>query len=185
MGWTGLYHKPDSIPAYFREAWTTPRADGAHLTCLGQAFVGRFTLYGVWEDSRDGHRFATVTLIRYGGKSDPCRWYYKHMDETVGPYEAKMPLTLLKKLTTPAYNDHARSWRKRCWQHALGLTHDGVMVKVRRYYKRYPEKAIEALRTYYRFDKTTDIHVHWTTYIKGKLCSYDGRRSLVLPEENL
>ena len=149
MGWTGLYDKPPSIPEYFALEWGRPRADGSHLKCLGQAFVGRFTLYGVWEDvDINGvplKRFATVTLIRYGGRGDTCAWYYKDMDETWGPNEARCPKSLLKKLTTPAYNDWARAWRKECWRNALGLTKSSTITKARRLWRHHPDKAVALL----------------------------------------
>jgi len=123
MGWTGMYDKPQSIPRYFEEQWTAPRDDGSRLRCLGQAFVGRFTLYGVWQHtSADGAplapAFATVTLIQYNNNAtDRCAWYYKDMDETVGPCEAKCPKSLLK-LLGPTDQPYAIAWRKACWDNA-------------------------------------------------------------------
>lgn len=138
MGWTGMYWKPDNIPAWFKERWEREPKDGkTGVRCLGQAFVGRFTLYGVWEyygiDPKP-IQFATVVLVQYGTGRE--KFLYKDMDETVGPCEAKMPLSLLKLLKTPAYNEYARSWRKRCWQHALGLTYDSVRLLINRHAKR-------------------------------------------------
>ena len=166
MGWTGLYSKPPSIPEYFRREWTTVRPDGSHLECLGQAFVGRFTLYGVWEhvsaDGTKGNRFATVVLIRYGGKGDSCAWYYKDMDETFGPCEASCPKTLLKKLTTPAYNEYARAWRKECWRNALGLTKHSRIIQARRLWRRHRDKAIALIEDWNLKNPTNRIHYYTT-----------------------
>jgi hypothetical protein len=86
MGWTGMYWKPDNIPAWFKERWEREPKDGkTGVRCLGQAFVGRFTLYGVWEyygiDPKP-IQFATVVLVQYGTGRE--KFLYKDMDETVG-----------------------------------------------------------------------------------------------------
>lgn len=150
MGWTGCYFKPPSIPEYFKSRWEHEPTIEAPYTrkCLGQAFVGRFTLYGVWECTNAGEKpfqWASIVLIRYGSKNDNCEWYYKDMDESCGPSEAKMPKSLLKKLKTPAINDYARAWRKACWQNALGLTKSSVITKARRLWGRNLHKAIALL----------------------------------------
>lgn len=149
MGWTGLYHKPANILKYFEERWGAARADGTTVKCLGQSFVGS-VLYGVWQfiapDGTPGVTFATVTLTARGKKDDRCEWYYKDMDETVGPCECHCPKSLLKKLKTPAYNDHARAWRKACWQHALGLTRAGVLTKARRMWSKNRYGALQLIR---------------------------------------
>lgn len=162
MGWTGLYHKPKSIPAYFKSEWEKESADGTYLKCLGQAFVGRFVLYGVWERRKPGeapYQFATVTLIQY--KAGNCEWYYKDMDETVGPNETKCPKSLLKKLKTPAYNDYARAWRKACWQHALGLTKASAITKARRIWHKDRLKAIEGLEAWNKAHPEDKIHYRY------------------------
>jgi hypothetical protein len=154
MGWTGLWHKPHSIPDYFKERWegSFPGKDGKLIKtkCLGQAFVGRNVLYGVWErqwGDEKPFQYATVVLCDYH-KDGSCEFFYKDMDETVGPSEARMPLTLLKKLKTPAGSEYARAWRKACWQHALGLTKAGAICKAKRYWRRNREKAVEILEAY-------------------------------------
>jgi hypothetical protein len=137
MGWTGLYTKPASVTGYFKERWEQDD-DLKKITCLGQAFVGRSTLYGVWEvhlkDSGKTYQFATVTLCTY--KSGDCAFYYKDMDETVGPCESRCPLSLLKLLKTPAPSEFARRWRKDCWENALGLSADAMRIKWNRLVRR-------------------------------------------------
>lgn len=41
-------------------------------------------------------------------------WYFKDVDETMGPYYTNCPKTVLEVLTEPA-NDYAKTWRERCW----------------------------------------------------------------------
>lgn len=152
MGWSGEFYKPHSIPKFFERQWTNIRADGSHLICLGQAFVGRFTLYGVWQfisaDGTPKETFATVTLIRYGSKNDSCEWYYKDLEESEGPCERKCPVSLLKKLKTPAQNKYALEWRRDCWRYGLGLTRDGALKKARQIFRKDREKAIKILEDY-------------------------------------
>ena len=40
-------------------------------------------------------------------------FYYKEIDETMGPAENKCPMSILK-LLTPTQSDYAKEWRKRC-----------------------------------------------------------------------
>lgn len=167
MGWTGLYDKPSNIPTYFKEQWECNTMDingKRRITCLGQAFVGRFVLYGVWEVQKDDNKpyqFATVTLIQYGNKKDTSAFYYKDMDESVGPMEYKCPKTLLKKLKTPASNDYARAWRKACWQNALCLTKESTIKKARRIWKTNHDEAITLLSTWNNSHPTDTIQYHY------------------------
>jgi len=160
MGWTGLYHKPASIPEYFKENWEM-NDDFKQITCLGQAFVGRFNLYGIWQvhlkESGKTYQFATVTLCTYKGGN--CEFYYKDMDETVGPCEARCPLSLLKLLKTPAHNDFARRWRKDCWQNALGLSPDAMRIKWNRLVKR-ANSWPQVQKDVYRFQPFKNINEH-------------------------
>ncbi len=164
MGWTGLYDKPRSIPEYFKSRWEHEETPDAPYTqrCLGQAFVGRFTLYGVWERTNPGekpYQWATVVLIRYNsGQHDPCRWYYKDMDESAGPFEHSMPRSLLKKLKTPAINSYARSWRKACWQEVLGLTRSSRIKLIRRNWKRNHIKALSLMEEWNASHPKEQIH---------------------------
>lgn len=164
MGWTGLYTKPSSIPAYFEHEYEKTWPDGTTTKCLGQAFVGRFVLYGVWERQKPGekpYQFATVMLIRYKDKT--CAWYYKDMDETVGPCEARCPKSLLRKLKTPAHNEYARQWRKSCWQYALGISRDGAFKDIRRAWNRDKAKARELIDTWNKKHPDDLITVTGTT----------------------
>lgn len=146
MGWTGLYHKPANIFKYFEDGFGGTRQDGSRVVCLGQAYVGT-TIYGIWRyinpDGTNGCSWASIVLTQRGGKNDSCEWYYKDMDETVGPYQAKCPKSLLQKLDSPASNEYARDWRKRCWQHALGLTKESVITRARRVWRRNRAMAIQ------------------------------------------
>jgi hypothetical protein len=161
MGWTGLYYKPANVLAYLASLWEGPAIDGKtyhlrHHKVIRQAIRG-MTVYGVVEvlegsaSFKPGFRFATVTLIRYPKCKHPTsdayvtEFMYKDMDETVGPCETKCPTTLLKLLTSPAYNDHARAWRKACWQHALGLTKSSTVTIARRIWRTNREEAIKIL----------------------------------------
>jgi hypothetical protein len=148
MGWLIMPYKPRSIPEYFKKEMEYDHLNDERnrkLTCLGLAFVGRFTLYGVWETTSIGgktEQFATVFLIRYYRDGS---WGYKDMDETMGPCEAKCPKSLLRKLKTPAENDFARAWRKRCWQEALGLTWSSAVRLAKRAWKTDRSKAYAIL----------------------------------------
>lgn len=165
MGWTGLYDKPRSIPEYFKSRWEHVATPDAPFTqrCLGQAFVGRFTLYGVWERtdaSGKTDQWASIVLVRYNsGQHDLCRWYYKDMDESVGPNEHSMPRSLLVKLKTPAINSYAREWRKACWQEVLGLTRSSRIKLIRRYWKRNISKALALMDEWNSSNPTEQIYL--------------------------
>ena len=56
--------------------------------------------------------FACVCLTRVKNNSF-YNFFYKIMDETEGPCEAKCPESILKLLSEPA-NEYAADWRERC-----------------------------------------------------------------------
>ena len=62
-------------------------------------------------DENGSYVFAAVFLVRY---DDGC-FGYKDMDESMGPAEAKAPISLLDKLSKLATEDtYAHRWRRDC-----------------------------------------------------------------------
>ena len=69
-----------------------------------------------YQTAADGsYVFAVVVLVRY---HDHC-FGYKDMDETMGPNEARAPITLIRKLSPIVDPEsYAHAWRHRCTEFA-------------------------------------------------------------------
>ena len=122
MGWTGY------TPTNFKNGKVDRKAEiDAQYTCaegqksygyqrglrvLKSQMVGS-VYYGAIEttDSRNHERdvICAVVLTRY----QAGEFYYKSMDESMGPAECKCPVGILN-LLTPTRNEYANSWRMRC-----------------------------------------------------------------------
>lgn len=96
------------------------KSHGNRQRCMEAAtdLVGERLVKGAW---RGNHYYYAARYIDgsvYGGvvmaSQDREWWYFKEVDETMGPYAAKCPKTILEALTEPA-NEYAKTWRERCW----------------------------------------------------------------------
>lgn len=90
---------------------------GDHIKLLDHSLTGN-KLWLLYESTRpelNGLRFIILCLLQgtRGGRGyDPCRWGYKDIDESMGPYETGCPERLLAQSTCDAEN--AVAWRKHC-----------------------------------------------------------------------
>lgn len=138
MGWTTCYNAKHFKMSGFREVVDRRKECDDMLTftshddrgntkvamkVLKSAMVGS-TYYGAVETTTfpgEGQEpftrvFAAVFLTKGKGR-DGTIWGYKDMDESMGPNEAKCPLSILK-LLSPAPNEWAENWRKECREYA-------------------------------------------------------------------
>jgi len=116
MGWS-YTRKPTSVSQWFKDmlTWETVTAKNTCLkTCVRsqEAYAAVETI-----NKATGERmvWAAVFLLDCVKSSDGFDFGFKDMDETVGPYVANCPETILK-LLTPTENEQAKDWRQSCWQ---------------------------------------------------------------------
>lgn len=64
----------------------------------------------------DGLVWPLVVLIKQGSSRSYINFYYKEMDDTVGPNEAQCPANVLD-LLSPTTSEYALEWRARCRAH--------------------------------------------------------------------
>ncbi len=104
MGWTGM-HRPKGIKDI---DWLRGEMTDGRYEVLDTARVG-FTIYAAVRNTETDEVNALVILVRHD--RDPYyNFYYKDMDETMGPYEHKAPERILD-LLTPTTNETALEWR--------------------------------------------------------------------------
>lgn len=101
MGWTGVV---DDRPAHV--VVTEELEDGGRHRVVARS--GRY--YAV-EDLSTGEVSAVVVLTR---RRDGML-YWKLVDESMGPADDRCPPAVLRRLSSPAPNEHAEAWRARCW----------------------------------------------------------------------
>ncbi len=90
--------------------------DGTILKCRTLPTSGEWTrvFYAAVKTHSSGEVWALVVLMgRHGGT-----FYYKEMDEGMGPGEAECPAEILD-LLSPTDNQWANEWRERCRKHAV------------------------------------------------------------------
>lgn len=83
-------------------------------TVLKSAMVGS-TYYAAVQINESGKVIAAVNLTSVNSK-DYFNFSYKPLDETMGPTEAKCPVSILK-LLTETDSEFALGWRKRCYKY--------------------------------------------------------------------
>lgn len=111
MGWTSEYVRFKSkdtarIREHFECQWNNENFQIIDFSRVGN------TLYMAIEHIPKGNVFAMVVRISFEGRL----FYWKDMEESMGPYYHDCPLRILKKLS-PTDNTYALEWRKRCWEH--------------------------------------------------------------------
>lgn len=85
---------------------------------LATGLVGDWLVKGAWRGSHFYYAARLSDGTVYGGvvlaSQDKDFWYFKNVDETMGPYYTNCPKSILEALTEPA-NEYAKTWRERCW----------------------------------------------------------------------
>lgn len=115
MGTTGIYEKPVDVKA-FMDGLYSWESDTGTRRVLKSAIVNRTEYYAAIEHvAPNGTRtvWAGAAILSYGGRNDPCKFYYKGMDETVGPRIRNCPASILDLLTEAAPG-YAEKWRQDC-----------------------------------------------------------------------
>lgn len=145
MGWTGYradhYTKAGAVDrkaecdAYFMEGLNRGHFFVEKSTMVGSTYYAavRTLKRGVldengkhkkdadgrylYEDIPEGEQkvWAAVFLTSTE-KADGCNFFYKNMDETVGPCQYDCPESILK-LLSPTDNEYAKEWRNKCLLH--------------------------------------------------------------------
>lgn len=70
--------------------------------------------YAAIQDRRTGEVFAAVVKYYWvNSRYEPCNFFYKSMDETMGPFAWDAPDALLD-LLSPTGNEYALEWRSKC-----------------------------------------------------------------------
>lgn len=122
MGWTsyratfyknGQVDRKAEMDAYFKEEDSVNKK--YHFKLLKSAMIGS-TYYAAIEktnnETKESKVFATICLTNTNHKFYD-NFSYKDMDETMGPYQYKCPVSILN-LLTPTTNKYAIDWRERC-----------------------------------------------------------------------
>lgn len=130
MGWTGDYKtKGMSVDEYFADFWR-----GSQAKWLSKGYVVGFTEYYRPALLPDGAALAVVMLLSMGKEDrNGCNFYYKDMDETMGPFIYNAPkamLDLLDKYPAPN-NERAVEWRRLCRERLANRksVHAGTVIK--------------------------------------------------------
>lgn len=107
MGWTSLpYH--GSVKQYFLEQYQWPNSP---YEVLDVALVHRKHLYGAVKNKETGDVICAAWIVGWAPKAHH-NFYYKDMDETVGPYIYDVPDRIFNLLTEPI-NDWSKEWREK------------------------------------------------------------------------
>lgn len=111
MGWTSMYTGFGSgnsrrIKEFIMDEWTSPKIQPIDFSRKGN------TIYQAIKVIETGEVFAVVTMISF----HKGEFYWKDIDETMGPVQEDCPQRILK-LLSPTDSDFANDWRKRCWEY--------------------------------------------------------------------
>ncbi len=117
MGSTGLYRPPGLTDrAFFESEFPNMlKANGRILACTTMPTSGEWSrvFYAAVRYNDDqpnaGQVFALVVLMQRAGGT----FYYKEMDDTMGPAEDSCPDNILD-LLTPTDSQWSNEWRERC-----------------------------------------------------------------------
>ena len=110
MGWTSLYPTEYANGRVDKKAQMTKElsrfSDCRIIKC---AMVGSvyYAAYEMTKRPNEVHALVCLTEMHDGW------FYYKDMEEEMGPYECKCPKAILD-LLTPTSNEYARKWREAC-----------------------------------------------------------------------
>ena len=116
MGWTSYHathYKNGKIDrkAECDDMWNYD--NNGKFTVLKSSMKGS-TYYGAIKQNNTGEVFAVIFLTSTDMR-DYFNFYYKDMDETMGPYQCDCPKGILD-LLTPTDNEMANAWRKSCYE---------------------------------------------------------------------
>lgn len=142
MGWTGIPNKPRNPKEYVATnlcSWSNEDSVGRPLKIMN---YGNTYYVAVEATPKDGNPqvFAAIILTRTDRDG---WWYYKDMDETMGPVESQCPKTILN-LLSPTTSDYAQQWRERCHQwHRRPRPKIGDKVRLREPWEPYGSEFIK------------------------------------------
>jgi len=106
MGWTGLHRERGTSDLdFFRQEYNDPD----NHKVLDAARNGT-TVYLAYQS---GEEVVGIVVLTQVSRDPYYNFYYKDMDETMGPYEAKCPERILDQLT-PTTDENALRWREDC-----------------------------------------------------------------------
>jgi len=117
MGWTFSHMEKGQVGEHFRKALTWETDTSSNVLIKGglKAFKA---YYGAIETTikATGEKriWAYVGAVKWA-PHDYNNFGLKDMDETCGPYYFDCPKSILN-LLTPTDNEHAKDWRKTCWE---------------------------------------------------------------------
>lgn len=131
MGWTGYHINVARAEQINRKAECDALFNPAHgFVVMKSAMVGAVYYAAIkrtckcvaWEPKyiveplapEDQYVYGVVVLTQVDMKSYENFWY-KDIDEGMGPSEDNCPASILK-LLTPTDKEYAIDWRKRCWE---------------------------------------------------------------------
>lgn len=116
MGWTSYYpgygfNRKEEVLKIF-----TGENENGSWKPLKISFHGSTAYLAVERRKPSGERyiFGAVVLTRLTKDGE---FFYKDMDETVGPFECDCPVSILKMLS-PTDNEYANTWRRKCYDKA-------------------------------------------------------------------
>lgn len=113
MGWTGIYVGTDTVNRKVFldvELWEHCKNQFKLL----RSTVVNSTYYAVATHLETGKTSAWVVLTAM----DDGEFFYKEMNEDMGPNEAKMPESMVK-LLSPTDSEYANNWRRRCMEYSM------------------------------------------------------------------
>lgn len=156
MGWTSYHathYKNGNIDrkAEMDERLTQSEHDGyPQLTVLKSTMVGS-VYYGAVEIKRNNNveRVFGIVALTSTDNRDYYNFSYKDMDETMGPYETKCPMSIIN-LLSPTDNECAEQWRQKCKEYAQkkkeGVTLDKVPVGTRIKFTTWDNRTVELVK---------------------------------------
>jgi len=104
-------HKPKgTVRDFFQSEWKDHRI-------LESATRDLTEFYAAVENTQTGVKFGVVTLIRFT-RDDYYNFYYKDMDESMGPGYVRAGRKVMEALEgSEPTNDYAKTWREDCWKY--------------------------------------------------------------------
>ena len=124
-------------------------------TCVKNSTNDKYEYRDLPEWERTTWACVMPTSVRM---KDYYNFAHRPMDETEGPYEAKCPKSILKKLS-PTENEFALAWRERCLQYHQEKQRKGILGRL---------KEGSRIRFVYPYD-------HGTYFTKGEIVELEKR----------
>ena len=133
MGWTsqhadyykkGIVDRKRECDAYWEEGLNRGHFKVLKSAMVGSTYyaavqvlkeyVGKENEVDIYKDIKNGPIFCVIFLTSVDMK-DYYNFSYKPMDETMGPYQYKCPISILK-LLPETDNEYAKEWRRKCYE---------------------------------------------------------------------